>query len=179
MNYNSKTIIAHTISSVSNKAVYLVNPTSLDGTIYENVWIAKSWVDKEAQERVFIDWDYAVPSFVEVPMSQITPSMFIDKYYNDNSTRINCRLVDGKVQEFLQLEERFELQIPTWMLAKWTVKLKPMSQLEIAKGNHEFQNDESFFTVAETTARNSFSNITLLDRDSDDLLDSPSQLTIF
>ena len=50
--YESVIINASFIGAKSRKAMYLVNPRNEFGTtVYKNVWIPTSWVDKLTQER--------------------------------------------------------------------------------------------------------------------------------
>lgn len=165
---NYKRITANVISSVSNKAVFLINPTAEDGTIYHNATIPKRWTDKVTQEIVTIEWDYASESLYELPMSQTSAGMRIVRRDSKDTHRsvVKSRLVDGKVVEYLQLTERFTFYIPSWLMRNFKVKYRPIKgQLPLYDDN--FSNDDEFFGVAEDTAKRSFEQESLQDRVND------------
>ena len=72
--YDSVAIAAHVIGAKSRKAMYLVQPQSMDGnTIYKNAWIPTSWNSKKLGHQV-VQWENTRESYVELPISQVTPS---------------------------------------------------------------------------------------------------------
>jgi hypothetical protein len=100
-----------------------------------------------------IEWEYDSQSLVEFPMRKVSEAMVIDKYDGRNISTIKSRLVDGKVQEYLQLKDRYIIYVPTWLMAnfeeRYTVK---ESTPEL------FTNDNEYHGVAEETAMQSVIN---------------------
>ena len=96
-------ITANVISSVSNKAVFLVNPVSANGTVYKNAWIPKRWTDKLTNESVTITWAHAREQLTEFPMSKVTSAMRFDKVDDNGRSLIKARLVDGKIVNHIEL----------------------------------------------------------------------------
>lgn len=66
--YTSVPVIASIIGSVTRKAMYLVQPTSLDGTkIYHNTWIPVSWNGTETRELRYTNKRYGIIDKLLVP----------------------------------------------------------------------------------------------------------------
>lgn len=145
--YTSVQIIASVIGSVSRKAMYLVQPESFDGSkIYKNTWIPVQW--KDNNEDVRIDWEEYSQSYVELPMSKVTPSMLIDLHDNRNVSNVKHRIVNGKDQAYLALERRILLHVPTWMMRNFEIKYKRQD----IPADDLFHNDDEFYGVAESQA---------------------------
>jgi len=103
-----------------------------------------------------IQWEYHSQSLYELPMSQVTDKMIIDKFTDNNLSRINCKLVNKKVVEYYQVYDRYIIYIPTWLIGNmeentnWNIN-RPLNQWYMFNDNH-------FETVAEQTAKNSKSD---------------------
>ena len=153
--YKSVPVIASVIGGKSRKAMYLVSPTSLDGSIvYKDKWIPTGWQDKIANERVTIDWEYEKQSLIEFPLSKASEAMIIEvnKGYERGTNRIKSRLVDNKVKQFLQIEDRILVHVPLWLIRNFEQKFT------IIKNKQEeevFENDNKFETIIEETAQES------------------------
>ncbi len=158
--YQSVQIIASVIGSKSRKAMFLVQPESIDGSkIYKNTWIPVQWNEVDAREHRYtnkrygihnqllevskyynfpedgrlliteqgpvdsfgqyvridgvethtikqkqtrIEWSHYSQSYVELPMSQVTPSMLVDLHDKRNVSNDKNRIVNGSNQSTLQ-----------------------------------------------------------------------------
>ena len=105
-----------------------------------------------------IQWEYHSQSLYELPMSQVTDKMIIDRHDSNNLSNINCKLVNKKVVEYYQVRDRYIVYLPTWlintMIEKQNIKID--WELEQSKINQWYMfNDNKFETVAEETAKNS------------------------
>ena len=204
--YKSVQIIASVIGSVSRKAMYLVQPESIDGSkIYKNTWIPVQWTESnhrehrytnkeigihnqllevskyytfpehgdllitdkgpvdsignyvridgvhtvtQSQKQLQIQWEEHSQSYVELPMSKVTPSMLVDLHDNRNVSNVKHRIVNGKDQAYLALERRVLLHVPTWLMRNFEIKYK---RQDIAVDDL-FHNDDEFYGVAESKA---------------------------
>ena len=202
--YKSVQIIASVIGSKSRKAMFLVQPESIDGSkIYKNTWIPVQWNETDAREHRYtnkrygihnqllevskyynfpdegrllitehgpvdsfgqyvridgvethtikqkqtrIEWSHYSQSYVELPMSQVTPSMLVDLHDKRNVSNIKHRIINGQNKSYLQLEERILINVPTWMMRNFEVKYK---RQDIAVDDL-FHNDDEFYGVAES-----------------------------
>ena len=108
---------------------------------------------KLSAKRQTIEWDYDSQSLVEFPMTKVTPSMVIDDW-TGNCSNIKARLVDNKVQEYLQLTDRYVVYLPMFII-------KTMKKIELNRYNEAyyqeslFPNDDNPHTVIEETSINS------------------------
>jgi hypothetical protein len=60
-------------------------------------------------------------------------------------------LVDGKVKEYLEIEDRYVIYIPTWLIKNFEQRYS-LQKVEI---DTEFSNDDGYRGVAERTAYDS------------------------
>lgn len=144
-NYNSVQIIASVIGSRSRKAMYLVQPESIDGNkIYKNTWIPVQWKSNNEDQR--IEWDHHSQSYIELPMEQVTPSMLVDLHDKRNVSNVSHRIINGKNKAFLKLEQRILIYVPTWMMQNFKLKYN-----KITEENEElFSNEETYYGIAES-----------------------------
>lgn len=91
--YKSIPVIASVIGSVTRKAMYIVQPTSLDGSkIYHDTWIPVSWNGTETRELRYTNKRYGIINKLLVPSTYhrfeehgqllITKNGPIDEYGN-------------------------------------------------------------------------------------------------
>jgi hypothetical protein len=168
-NYTSVPVIASVIGSVSRKAMYLVHPTSIDGEkIYKDTWIPIQWTDSNNQVQR-IDWEPHSQSLIELNMSKASRSMIIDQ------SNIVKRLVNSKVQSYLELNERIIVYIPTWMLTKKRVienniekTIDPIISVKYTRAQQQeedlFTNDNEYYGVAEEFCQKSYNTNYIKDR---------------
>jgi len=111
----------------------------------------KGLVKKQEKTYDYVAWEEHSQSLVEFPLSKATPAMDIDyTSYRGNLKMISHRLVDGKIQKYLQLLDRYIIYIPLW-------KYKTMTKRFVAKEiTPEFLNDDNQESVIEETSINSF-----------------------
>lgn len=111
--YKSVPVLATVIKSVTGKAVYLYNITSLDGNIvYKERWIPQSW--NSQGQRMVLRAECHTQQLVEFPLSMKTQSMLIPKYDGIHGCIVS-RVVDKKSQSFYQVTERYRIEIPLWL----------------------------------------------------------------
>jgi hypothetical protein len=150
--YQSVPVIASIIGSKSRKAMYLTHITSLDGSrIYKDKWIPTSWNSKDNNivNKQTIEWELDSQSLVEFPMNRVSEAMLIDRYTSRNITTIKTRLVNGKINEYIQLTERYIVYIPKWLMANFEEKYTKIIKEETPE---IFENDHEYYGVAEETA---------------------------
>lgn len=161
--YESVAIVAHVIGAKSRKAMYLVQPQSIDGnTIYKNSWIPTSWNSKKLG-RQSIEWEVARESYVELPISQVTPSMLVETVSTNGvgDTLLKTRLVDGKPSQFVAIQRRYIIYVPTWAmqnLEKKFTKSQDKAQKEL------FENEPSHYSIIDEMAYASHQAEELQDR---------------
>lgn len=161
--YESVIINASFIGAKSRKAMYLVNPRNEYGTtIYKNVWIPTSWVDKLTQERQVIQWQDAHPEYVEMPWSKITPAMLVETLAETGESIVGSRIVDGKVQRHVELYQRIEIAVPKWAMRnfkrKYTKVVKESNQTDL------FENEHSHYSIIDDTVKASHEQEVLQER---------------
>jgi hypothetical protein len=161
--YESVIINASFIGAKSRKAMYLVNPRNEFGTtVYKNVWIPTSWVDKLTQERQVVQWQDAHPEYVEMPWNQITPAMLVETLSEDGMSIVGSRIVDGKVQRHVELNQRIEIAVPKWAMRnfkrKYTKVVKESAQTDL------FENEHSHYSVIDDTVKASHEQLVLQER---------------
>lgn len=162
--YKSVPVLATVIKSVTGKAVYLYNITSLDGNIvYKERWIPQTW--NSQGQRMVLSAQCHTQQLVEFPLSLKTQSMLIPKYHGAHGTIVN-RIVNGKSQSFYQVTERYRIEIPLWLflpkkdkdgkevkdsgfVRKFSSVASQPKQVEL------FENDDLYFGVAEQVAHQS------------------------
>ena len=163
--YKSVPVLATVIKSVSGKAVYLYNITSLDGEIvYKERWIPQTWNSKGT--RMVLQAETHEQQLVEFPLSLKTNGMLIPKYSGIHGTIVS-RVVNGKSQSYYQCIDRYLIHIPLWLFLpkKKVVNGKQVVeentgfqkkftkvQTSSAKQTELFENDDSQYTVAEDIA---------------------------
>jgi hypothetical protein len=107
-------------------------------------------INKVSNGKVTIEWEHHSQSLVEFPMSRVSEAMIIDKYNKRNVSAIKSKLVDGKVKDYYELEDRYIIYVPTWLIRNFEERYtKKISQVEL------FENDNMFETVIEKTAKDS------------------------
>ena len=161
--YDSVAITAHVIGAKSRKAMYLVQPQSMDGnTIYKNAWIPTSWNSKKLGHQV-VQWENTRESYVELPISQVTPSMLVETIstHGVGDTLLKSRLVEGKPTQYVALQRRYIIYVPTWAmqnLEKKFTKVTDTTQIEL------FANEPSHYSIIDDIAHNSQQEHELQDR---------------
>lgn len=153
--YQSVPVLASIIGSKSRKAMFLTHITSLDGSrIYKDKWIPTSWNsnDNNVPTKQCIEWELDSQSLVEFPMNKVSEAMIIDRYTGRNITTIKTRLVNGKINEYLQLTERYIIYVPKWLMANFEEKYTRIVKEETPE---LFENDNEYYGVAEETAMQS------------------------
>lgn len=149
--YESVAIVAHVIGAKSRKAMYLVQPQSIDGnTIYKNSWIPTSWNSKKLGKQS-IEWEVTRESYAELPISQVTPSMLVETVSTNGvgDTLLKTRLVDGKPSQFVAIQRRYIIYVPTWAmqnLEKKFTKSQDKAQKEL------FENEPSHYSIIDDMA---------------------------
>jgi hypothetical protein len=105
---------------------------------------------KISNQRQAIQWEYESQSLVEFPMSKASESMIIDRYDERNVSTIKSKLINGKVAEYYQLQDRYIIHIPKWLIKnfeeRYTIK-------EIV--DDVMSNEDSYETIIEKTALDS------------------------
>ena len=105
---------------------------------------------KISSDKQTICWEYSSQSLVEFPMSKVTESMIVEKYNHRNVLTIKSKLIDGKVKDFYQLEDRYIIHIPNWLIRnfeeRYVIKLVQDDLVN---------NDNNSETVIEKTALDS------------------------
>ena len=96
----------------------------------------------------YIEWDNANPSYVQLPMSKVTPAMDIVQW-TGNKSNIKSILVDGKVHESLELTHRFIIHVPSWL---FPANFKQRAEL-VSTDDDNFSNDDDPESIIEQTAR--------------------------
>jgi hypothetical protein len=140
-------MVVSIIGSKSRKSMFIVNPTSLDGKKqYKNKWIPISWNESGTTQRT-IEWKHHSQSYVEFPQNLITESMVIDDYNTRNVSNFKSRLVDGKVQTYYTMIDRFVVYIPTWLMRTFELKFTAVPVVD----EEYFHNDDNPTSVAEQT----------------------------
>lgn len=175
MDYANIQITCHIIGTKNRKRMYIVNPTSLDGnTVYKNMYIPTSWVDKDTGVRRVIDWDYHDQMYLEFPYDRVEPAMKIETIGGGGygTSLIKHRLVNGVEKRYIELEQTYLIKFPSWLgwaLKKKYSKVKP-------KDDAVFPNKHSHYNIIEDVAAQSFAAEALQDRPSGDELVSPIKL---
>ncbi|MEN8857278.1 MAG: hypothetical protein ABF260_04355 [Flavobacteriaceae bacterium] len=103
-------------------------------------------INKVSSSRQTVQWEHHSQSLVEFPMSKVSESMIIDTHNTRNVSTIKSKLINGKVKEYYQLEDRYIIHIPTWLIRNFEERYtKKEIQTEL------FSNDNDFETVIERT----------------------------
>jgi|14BtaG_2_1085337.scaffolds.fasta_scaffold00588_6 hypothetical protein len=102
---------------------------------------------KKSASKQTIEWEYDSQSLVEFPMNKVSEAMVIDKYDDRNVSAIKSKLVDGKVQDYLQLKDRYVIYVPTWLIKNFEERYTTRIVEE-----ELFDNDDMFYGIAEDTA---------------------------
>lgn len=145
--YKSVPMVVSIIGSKSRKSMFIVNPTSLDGKKqYKNKWIPISWNESGTTQRT-IEWSHHSQSYVEFPQNLITESMVIDDFNTRNVSNFASRLVDGNVQTYYTMIDRFVVYIPTWLMRTFELKFTAVPVVD----DEYYHNDDNPTSVAEET----------------------------
>ena len=164
--YKSVPVLATVIKSVTGKAVYLYNITSLDGdTVYKERWIPQSW--NSQGQRMVLQAECHAQQLVEFPLSLKTQAMLIPKYHGNHGTIVN-RVVSKKSQSYYQCLERYRIEIPLWLFLpkkdkdgkeiKDTGFVKKFTKVVHKNQTELFENDDNVIGVAEEIAMQSHVN---------------------
>ena len=102
---------------------------------------------KKSASKQTIEWEYDSQSLVEFPMNKVSEAMVIDKYDDRNVSAIKSKLVDGKVQDYVQLKDRYVIYVPTWLIKNFEERYTTRIVEE-----ELFDNDDMFYGIAEDTA---------------------------
>jgi len=103
---------------------------------------------KKSASRQTIEWEYDSQSIVEFPMNKVSEAMLVDRYDERNVSRIKSRLVNGKVVEYYQIEERYIIYVPTWLISNFERKYEMVMRII----DDNFENDNDSYGIAENTA---------------------------
>jgi hypothetical protein len=164
--YESVIINASFVGAKSRKAMYLVNPRNQFGTtIYKNVWIPTSWVDKSSNERHVIQWQDVSQEYVELPMREVTPGMLVETLstHNGGDSLVGSRMVDGKVQQYVELNQRIEIAVPKWAMRNFKRKYTKVVRDESAQSDL-FENEYSHYNIIDNVAKTSHEQHVLQER---------------
>jgi hypothetical protein len=104
-----------------------------------------------SNKRKTIEWEHESQSLVEFPMSKATEAMIIETHDKRGGSTINSRLVDGVVKQYLQLEDRHIIYIPTWLMKNFEQRYS-LRKVEV---DELMTNDNDYQGVAERTAYDS------------------------
>ena len=162
--YESVIINASFVGAKSRKAMFLVNPRNEFGTtVYKNVWIPTSWVDNDAVRHT-IQWQHATPEYTELPMSQVTPAMLVETIssFGVGDSLIGSRMVDNKVQKYVELSQRVEIAVPKWMMRNF--KRKYTKVVKESDADDLFSNKHSHYNIIDDTAKASHDQLVLQER---------------
>ena len=121
---------------------------NVHGAVLDVAGLTKNKISSDKQT---ISWEHHSQSLVEFPMSKVTETMIIEKHsgmtiYNS----IKSKLINGKVKEFYQLEDRYIIHIPTWLIRNF----KERYTIRIIKEDN-IPNDNNSETVIEKIALDS------------------------
>jgi hypothetical protein len=86
-------------------------------------------------------------------MNRVSEAMLVDKYDERNVSRIKSRLVDGKVNDYYQIKDRYVIYVPTWLIKNFEERYTTRIVEE-----ELFDNDDMYYGVAEDTALQSVVN---------------------
>ena len=162
--YESVIINASFIGAKSRKAMYLVNPRNQFGTtIYKNVWIPTSWVDNKTQQRHVIQWQDAHPEYVELPWREVTPGMLVETLSEDGMSVVGSRVVDGKVQRHVELNQRIEIAVPKWAMRNFNRKYTKVVR-QADEQQDLFMNEHSHYNIIDDTSKASHEQLVLQER---------------
>ena len=161
--YDSIKINASFIGAKSRKAMLLVNPRNANGDIYHNVWSTTSWMNNQLGKREIIEWRHATPEYVEFPRNKVTPAMLVETLstYGVGDTLIKSRLVDNKVQQYIELQQRIDIAIPTWFIKNLKVKFRKVVHKDEPQ---EFSNSHSHYSIIDDVAKQSHDALILQER---------------
>lgn len=175
MDYSNIQLTCHIIGTKNRKRMYIVNPTSIDGnTVYKDMYIPTSWVDKDSGVRTVIDWDYHDQVYLEFPYDRVEPAMLIETIgtVGYGTSLIKHRLVDGVDKRYIELEQTYIIKFPSWLA--WALK-KKYSKVK-PKTTDVFSNVHSHYNIIDDVAEQSFATQTLQERPQADELISPVKL---
>ena len=102
-------------------------------------------------KRKTIEWEWDSQSLVQFPMTKVTEAMVVETQDKRGGSAINTKLIDGKVKEYLEIEDRYVIYIPTWLIKNFERRYS----LQTVKIDTEFSNDDGYRGVAERTAYDS------------------------
>lgn len=103
--------------------------------------------------RRSIEWEEHSQELVEFPLKKATPSMLIPQQNNKGTSPIKQRLVNGNIEKFLQLEDRYIIYLPVWFIQN--LKLKFQSAYSVDDELFSNEEDTNTESIIEETAYNS------------------------
>lgn len=120
---------------------------NVHGAVLDVAGLTKNKISTNKQT---ICWEHHSQSLVEFPMSKVSESMIIERFTERNVSTIKSKLIDGKVKDYYQLENRYIINIPTWLIRKFEERytIRTFEEDTIA-------NDNNSETVIEKTALDS------------------------
>ena len=97
-------------------------------------------------------------------MREVTPAMLIETLstYGVGDSLLKSRIVDNKVQQYVQLQRKYIIHVPKFAMQNLSVKYTKLTQLDM--DDDLFPNEHSHYSIAEETARKSFEQHELQDR---------------
>lgn len=105
---------------------------------------------KIAGNRQIIGYEFHSQSLVEFPMTKVTPAMDINRW-KGNKSLIKSKLVDTKVQEYLQITDRYIINVPVFCMDNFKERrLTPVTSVD-----NLFSNDDNPESIIEQTAYDS------------------------
>lgn len=105
---------------------------------------------KISDSRQTIAWEYESQSLVEFPMSKASEAMVIEKYDDRNVSRIKSKLIDGKVADYYQIQDRYIIHIPKWLIKNFEERYTIKESID-----DYMANEDNYETVIEKTALDS------------------------
>jgi len=166
--YDSIIINAAFVGSKSRKAIYLVNPRNMDGTvIYKDISLPTSWQDNKLGCRVSIEWEHANPEYTELPWTKITPGMLVETIstIGGGDTLIGQRMVDGKLFKYVELNQRINIAVPKWFMSNFKRKY---TSVKLKDNDNEFSNSYSHYNIIDDVAKSSHDALVLQERPDSD-----------
>lgn len=120
---------------------------NVHGAVLDVAGLTKNKISSDKQT---ISWEHHSQSLVEFPMSKVTETMIIERYTERNVSTIKSKLIDGKVKDYYQLENRYIIHIPTWLIRNFEERYTIRTVKE-----DTMDNDNNSETVIEKTALDS------------------------
>ena len=156
--YKSVPVVCSIIGTKTRKSMYIYNVKSLNGdTVYQDRYVPVKWGN-----NVTIEWERTTDEFVQFPLSLARPIMIIPKFNEIGVSNISQSRVNGKVQSYYEMTDRYIVYIPMWLFLpqkddngnnKPNTGFKTKYTKVLPKADDDlFINDDSPYTIAEDIA---------------------------